>query len=184
MRSRLPSSLENPFSITSAEAIPSSDGTAKLRSVADVFLSYARDDRPVAEALAEALTQRGVSVWWDRDMPAGENINAYIERMLTDVRSVVVLWSRKSIGSRWVQAEADYAAEREMLIPILIDDCQPPLGFRQIHSAMLKDWENPDGTVRFNELAAVIAPLVGANPLPPADMPDFEANWHRKRSAS
>ena len=31
----------------------------------DVFVSYARKNRPVAEQLAEGLSATGLLVWWD-----------------------------------------------------------------------------------------------------------------------
>ena len=33
--------------------------------MADIFISYSRDDRPRVEPLAEALVSAGYSVWWD-----------------------------------------------------------------------------------------------------------------------
>ena len=37
--------------------------------MADVFISYAREDEPKARQLADALTVRGWEVWWDRHIP-------------------------------------------------------------------------------------------------------------------
>ena len=34
--------------------------------MSDIFISYASRDRPKAQVLAQALMQRGWSVWWDR----------------------------------------------------------------------------------------------------------------------
>lgn len=126
----------------------------------DVFMSYAREDIDTARSLANALGAQGLSVWWDRNIPAGENLNAYIERMLQGTRRVIVLWSQHSVMSRWVQAEADFAAERGVLLPIITDECQPPLSFRQIHATMLKDWRQEDGSVDFTELASILSPLI------------------------
>jgi hypothetical protein len=36
-----------------------------------MFISYAREDRDRARLLAEALQDRGWSLWWDRKIVAG-----------------------------------------------------------------------------------------------------------------
>jgi hypothetical protein len=35
-------------------------------------------------------------------------------------------WSEASIASKWVRAEANEELEREMLVPLLLDDVRPP----------------------------------------------------------
>ena len=100
--------------------------------MADVFLSYCSDDRPAAQAIAQALMARGRSVWWDRSIRAGDDFFDVIERQLDSARCVVVLWSPASVASRWVRAEATEALQQGKLIPLLIGDCRPPLVFRQV----------------------------------------------------
>ena len=48
----------------------------------DVFISYAREDRERIEPLARALTDRGVSVFWDRDIPTGQTWRSHIGQAL------------------------------------------------------------------------------------------------------
>jgi len=106
-------------------------GTA-WTTMADVFVSYSSEDRPAAQAIAQALSGRGRSVWWDRSIRAGEDFFDVIEHQLDAAKCVVVLWSHASVSSRWVRAEATEALEKGKLIPLLISDCQPPLFFRQL----------------------------------------------------
>jgi hypothetical protein len=40
--------------------------------MADIFISYAREDLATAQRLAEALRACGWSVFWDRRIPAGQ----------------------------------------------------------------------------------------------------------------
>lgn len=123
----------------------------------DVFISYAREDRDRARLLAEALQTHGWSVWWDRKIVAGEAFDETIEQQLQTAKSVVVLWSRHSIGSEWVRNEAGLAAEREVLVPALIDEVKQPLEFRRRHAADLTRWTGDPADPEFQGLCAGIA---------------------------
>ena len=112
--------------------------------MADVFISYAAEDRPKAEVLALALSARGWSVWWDRTLRPGQVWDAVIEKGAGTASCVVVCWSTRSIGSDWVRAEAAEALKRRVLLPVLIEDVLPPLPFRSIHAASFVGWD-PDG---------------------------------------
>ena len=48
----------------------------------DVFVSYARANRPLAEQLAQGLSASGLQLWWDRDLLAGAEFAAVIELKL------------------------------------------------------------------------------------------------------
>jgi len=77
--------------------------------VADVFISYAREDEAVARRLAKALRTAGFDIWWDADLPAHRAYSEVIERNLSEAKAVIVLWSKSATQSQWVRAEADYA---------------------------------------------------------------------------
>jgi hypothetical protein len=51
--------------------------------MADVFISYCRPDRPVAEAIARELQQLGVDVWWDHDLLGGDDCRRRISDLLS-----------------------------------------------------------------------------------------------------
>ena len=123
----------------------------------DVFLSYAREDRERASVLARALESDGWSVWWDRKMVAGEAFDETIERQLATANSVVVLWSEHSVGSEWVKSEAAAASERDVLVPVLLDDVKQPLEFRRRHAADLTHWKGDLSDSEFLALVAGIA---------------------------
>ena len=57
----------------------------------DIFISYAREDRERTRTVASALQARGWSVWWDRDVKAGQAFDQAIEHELETAKSVVVL---------------------------------------------------------------------------------------------
>jgi hypothetical protein len=108
--------------------------------MADVFVSYARDDEPKARKLVDTLTADGWDVWWDSHIPTGHLFSETIQHQLDQAACVVVLWSKASIASEYVRDEATFARERAALVPALIDDVRPPLGFRQRQVANLAGW--------------------------------------------
>src|SRR5215213_1144219 len=81
----------------------------------DIFLSYARADRAAARMFAEAFIDEGFNVWWDAVLHSGETFDEVIEQRLRDAAAVVVLWSPRSVASRWVRAEATQADRRNKL---------------------------------------------------------------------
>src|ERR1051325_4121590 len=109
--------------------------------MADLFISYAREDRPCAEMLAEALGRRGWTVWWDRRIQVGRSFSEVIEQELGRARCVIVLWSRHSVQSEWVENEEAGAAAKDRVVPVRIETVRPPLEFRRLQSAELFDWQ-------------------------------------------
>jgi TIR domain len=130
--------------------------------MSDIFVSYASDDRPRAEELARAFEKAGWSVFWDRAIPAGKSWRETIGRELEECRCVVVLWSRASIQSSWVQDEAEDARRRRVLVPILIDNVVPPIGFRGLQAADLSNWTPGASIPASTRLIADIAAVVGS----------------------
>jgi formylglycine-generating enzyme required for sulfatase activity len=128
--------------------------------MADIFISYAREDRAVAVRLADALAGQGWSVFWDRTIPPGKSWRQVVGAALTEARCVVVMWSEASIHSTWVQEEADDGRERGVLIPILIERVRPPIGFRSLQAADLSGWEGNAADVGFKVLIAALSDLL------------------------
>lgn len=109
--------------------------------MARVFLSYDREDATRAKGIALALEREGHSVWWDRQIKAGSQYSREIEQALNAADAVVVLWSARSIDSPWVRDEAAAGRDRNRLVPVLIETCDPPLGFRQFQNIDLSRWK-------------------------------------------
>jgi hypothetical protein len=144
----------------------------------DVFLSYAREDRERASVLAHALESDGWSVWWDRKLVAGEAFDDTIERQLATADSVVVLWSEHSIRSEWVKNEAAAASERDVLVPVLLDDVKQPLEFRRRHAADLTHWTGDPADSEFSRLIAGIAAKTGRPARQPRIPPVVRVRQH------
>jgi adenylate cyclase len=113
--------------------------------MARVFMSYAREDRDRVEQIASGLESRGDEVWWDHQIHGGSRFAEQIDRALRESDAVVVLWSHASIASAWVLDEAAEGRDSSKLVPVLLDDCRPPLGYRQYQCVDLTGWQ--EGTV-------------------------------------
>ncbi len=108
--------------------------------MASLFLSYSREDSARVEPLAAALETRGHQVWWDRHISGGHEFADAIELALETAEVVVVCWTATSVRSGWVRDEAGSGRDRGRLVPVTLDGCQPPLGFRQYHTVDLSRW--------------------------------------------
>jgi hypothetical protein len=143
----------------------------------DIFLSYARHDQSIARMFADSLVQEGFTVWWDASLRSGETFDEVIEKQLRDAKAVVVLWSPRSVASRWVRAEATLADRRNKLVPAMIEACDRPIIFELTHAAELCDWAGDTSDVRWKAFVLDLRRLVDADaraaspPRQPAPLP-------------
>ena len=107
----------------------------------DIFLSYNREDQAQARLFAHALIAEGFDVWWDVALKAGEAYDEVTENALNQSPAVVVLWSPRSVQSRWVRAEATVAQRNGSFIPVMIETCTRPVMFELTQSADLIGWD-------------------------------------------
>jgi hypothetical protein len=112
--------------------------------MADVFINYARKDGDFARELAEGLRSRGLTVWSDVDLEVGDLFVEAIQNAMTSAGCVLTVWSRHSVDSSWVQAEARWAMNQGKLLPVSIDDVPIPPAFLTVQTAFLRvserDW--------------------------------------------
>ena len=139
--------------------------------MSDIFISYASPDREIARRFARIFEALGWSVWWDREIPVGKSFDQVIEEELNAARSVVVLWSKNSVQSRWVKTEASAAADHDALIPVLIDRVAIPLEFRRIQTAVLPDWDGDQSNPEFLKLRQALETIVGRQEASPKRNP-------------
>ncbi|MEL6318370.1 MAG: toll/interleukin-1 receptor domain-containing protein [Pseudomonadota bacterium] len=105
----------------------------------DVFISYAHSDRAVVDQLARWLEGQGLSIWYDRELLAGDQFIRHINARLEAARAVIVVWSQASITSEWVLNEAEIARARGALIGLRLDASMPPAPFRLMHAPSVLD---------------------------------------------
>ena len=89
--------------------------------MADVFLSYAREDLPFVRRLTTALQARNREVWVDlEDIIPSARWWEEIRTGITEAHAVAFVISPDSIASRVCRAELDYATEAsKRLVPVL-----------------------------------------------------------------
>jgi TIR domain len=102
------------------------------------------------------LEEHGWDVWWDREIPPGQTWTDVLERALSETRVVVVVWTKASIKSDWVEIEASEGRQRSGLFPVALDEVVPPLQFRLIQAADLTRWDGSSKHAQFQILARQI----------------------------
>lgn len=126
----------------------------------DIFISYAREDQARVKELVSLFEGKGWSVFWDRRIPAGKTWRSHIGHALENTHCIIVIWSKYSTGSDWVNEEADEGKKRGILIPILLDSVQPPHGFREIQAADLTEYASGKSSEILESLLADISSLI------------------------
>lgn len=140
-----------------------------------LFISYAGPDRPWAEWIAWQLDQAGhdveLDVW---DWAAGDNLMQRINAALDRADKIVALFSsayfqpQRYTTDEWT-AVLSGAGRRGRLIPLRVDDAEPPPVLRPLLSRALFGTDDPD-TARRVVLSAVNGPTR------PATEPAFPAS--------
>lgn len=124
--------------------------------MADVFLSYKREDAERVRRLVTALRKSGLEVWWDEEIPPSAPWEATIEKALAEAKSVVVCWSPTSIQSENVRSEARVAREDGRLIQVFIKPCSPPLFFGERQGVDLSKWRGNADDPRIHALVDTV----------------------------
>ena len=141
-------------------------------TVPDIFLSYNREDQPRAKVFADAFEREGFSVWWDVGRHTGEAYDEVTENALRTAKAVVVLWSTRSVQSRWVRAEATIADRNKTLVPCMIEPCERPIMFELTQTADLAHWQGDAGDREWQAFLGDVRRFVGrgtiAQEAPPA----------------
>ncbi len=79
---------------------------------------------------------------------------------------MVVLWSPRSVVSRWVRAEATLADRNKTLVPCTIEPCDRPIMFELTQTADLSHWRGDGGDQAWQGFLSDVAQLVGKPAVP------------------
>ncbi len=92
----------------------------------DIFLSYCRADRPLAERFVSTAAARGVDVWFDEEIEGGEDWREKIVDALGTAKALVILFSDHSNASRQLIKELALADNlQKPIVPVLVSNCEP-----------------------------------------------------------
>ena len=85
----------------------------------DVFVSYASEDRPVAEPIAKMLKKRGFRVWYDTwELRLGDKFPVKINEGLRLSRFGVAILSKDYFAKRWPIDELEALLARDAVLPV------------------------------------------------------------------
>lgn len=94
-----------------------------------VFISYSAKDKDFAERLRIDLSEKGVRSWLaPQDIKGGEAFRERIDDAIKLSDRILLVLSRNSVASSWVQHEVEKAFEKERaesrisLLPVCLDD--------------------------------------------------------------
>lgn len=89
----------------------------KSDKVYDAFISHAFEDKEeIVRSLAEALQERGVSVWYDEfELKVGDSLRRSIDKGLIKSRFGIVVLSPAFFAKNWTQYELDGLVAKEMV---------------------------------------------------------------------
>lgn len=99
----------------------------------DIFLSHSSLDIDFTNKLHNLLEQAGFNVWYDeKRLTSNTHLLSDLPKYIGNSESFIVVLSKNSCYSTWVQDEYGYARELQKnkelkaIIPIVIDDCDLP----------------------------------------------------------
>jgi hypothetical protein len=132
----------------------------------DVFVSYSRSDRIKAGTIAHLLEACGWTVWWDRDLDAGEHWEPEVLENAGAAKCVLVIWSRDSIEKEWVQREAQIGVERGTLVPVFLQPAGLPTPTDHVQGVRLSTWNGDQPSELLIPLLNAVRARVGHGSAP------------------
>lgn len=146
--------------------------------MASLFLSHSSHDKEFARKLSADLRELGHQPWLDEwEIRVGDCIISAIETGIERADYVIIVLSRNSVASGWVEREwkSKYWQEiedaRTRVLPVLIEDCEIPV--------LLKTKKYADFRLNHSVgLASLAAGIVGSVPVVPTEPPGHAKAVH------
>lgn len=148
----------------------------------DLFLSHTSTDKAFVDRLHDALVERGLTTWYDKqDITVGDSITGSVNQGIRRERYMIAVLSEAAARSRWVQEELNAALMRDIastgtfLLPVLIEDCDlPPLLAHRAYADFRTSFDNGLSAIvtAVREDDEIRSRLDGAKVAPPPGNPD------------
>ena len=122
----------------------------------DIAISFAGEDRPFAEELADALHSRGVHVFYDKHQKAdlwGQSLTERLAQIYTEkAQFCLMLISRHYVEKAYTRLERQAAQSRALydmgyILPVRLDDSDVP-GMLDTVACLLVPPETPDSIAK------------------------------------
>lgn len=127
-----------------------------------IFISHAREDGATAQLLRGYLLARGISVWTDDQIVAGDDWADAVEQALESSEIIVLLLSPAFLNSSICFYEAGLALGKQRdkkgtVLPVLIGDVDPASVPFQLRRIQMLDARRLDGEHLLHKLDEVLA---------------------------
>ena len=139
---------------------------------ANIFISFAAQDRKVANTLCQALESRGFKCWISsRDILPGENFQIAIVRAIRKAKLMLLVFTANSNNSEEMNKELALASQQKLtVVPLRIEDVAPNDAFAYEFATrqwidFFADWELAMGALA-SQIANVLGPDAPAEVIP------------------
>lgn len=130
--------------------------------MADVFISYAREERERALLFKQRLDALGLSTFFDvqGDIEAGDAYTVRITEGIRGAKIVLGCWSPHAVTRDWVRRECMMARDQKKLVPICVAPMSPsdlPAEFYDISFEDVSDYQGQDKHWGWSQTLGAIA---------------------------
>lgn len=131
-----------------------------------VFLSYTAQDQRLLDAVVEALRDRGVCPWWDKELGPGRLFLDEIKQKIATAHLFVPLLTSTSSLRPWVHQETGFALGINVpVLPIAVDTLPNAMLADTQALVVREDLSDLKERLREVDLESIILPLLPRPPL-------------------